>query len=694
LAVAGLAALALGAAAGHAWAKPRSDDDPAGDDSDDGGKPVKKKFRGKPGAKKKPAAKPAPKADADADDKPDGKDAKDAKPSDDGGGGGGGGASGSGGGGGGGDSDASGGADKADLSRSDDTDDGDDAAGARPRKAAADPGALQKQDLSGHDLGTAKKDNLFERDRFFVDKTDSEKTEKGTLVQGSLTSTSFVYHESGGTLAPPMGADATAVGAVPSASQFSRMFTDLRLQTDFRHIGASRWDARVDLRGRAVTTPDSTTGAGYVPPTTANTQSGLLGENELEVKELWLVRNGVRSDVFFGRQFVPDLGGLKIDGLRVDYASSAKFTLLGFGGLYPIRGSRSITTDYQALKSNAAADGTRSDAGWATGAAGFGAAYRTPDAYGSFGGVALVPLSSESPRIYGTSSGYWRYGTKLDLYHFVVLDVLGSNAVNAGFTNLSAGLNYKPDQRLRATLSVNRVDTETLNVQAQAFLNNPDSGANVVQNEAYVQRIATNEARGSLSAGLGELQRFEITAAVAYRYRGDVTLSAPPQAAMGGAATPSATFTLPAAQSVELYGAITDRRSIKDLRLGIDGSQIYGVGSSTYQHTSSLSLRASAARELGNGHGEWEAEVSYNTTKDDSVGKVCSAGDLTTCFGAANSTIVSVGGNLYYRFNRDWFAMGSLFINRTEIQHVDMTTTASDPAVLGITGFLRIAYRF
>lgn len=556
-----------------------------------------------------------------------------------------------------------------------------------------DDGALQKQDLNGHDLGTSKKDNAFERGRFFVDKVDSDKTAQGTLVQGSLTSTSFGYHESGGTLTAPAGTAAGVVGSVPSASGFNRLFTDLRLQTDFRHIATSRWDARVDVRGRMVNDPGTTT-PGFTPSTRTSSQSGFLGKNELEIKELWLVRNGARSDVFFGRQFVPDLGGVKIDGLRVDYASSAKFTLLGFGGLYPIRGSRSIDTDYQPLLSNPAANGTRDPAGRFTGAGGFGAAYRTLDAYGSFGGVVLAPLSSESPRIFGTSTGYWRYGAKLDFYHFVVLDVLGSNAVNAGLTNLSAGVNWKPDQRLRGTLSFNRVDTETLNVQAQAFLSNPDPNANVIQNEAYIQRIATNEGRASLSAGLGELQRFQITAAVAYRYRGAVTLTAPAQLDAAGNPVMANTFPLPAAQSVEVYGAITDRRSIKDLRLGVDGSRIFGVGSSTYQRTSSTTLRASAAHDLGDGRGEWEAEVAYNSTKDDSAGKTCSVTDLITCSGAAQSSILSFGGNVYYRFNRDWFAMGSLFLNHTSITHVEMMTSVADPAVIGLTGFLRIAYRF
>jgi hypothetical protein len=554
----------------------------------------------------------------------------------------------------------------------------------KKKKAESDGGGeLQKQDLNGHDLGTTKKENVFERDRFFVDKTDTSKTEKGTLVQGSLTSTSFGYHESGGTITP-------AAAAIPSASQFNRLFTDLRLQTDLRHLSAGRWDARVDVRGRIVSDPGSVTGSGFVPASNSTVQSGFLGKNELEIKELWLLRNGARSDLFFGRQFIPDLGGVKIDGLRVDYASSAKFTLLGFGGLYPIRSSRSITSDYTRLKSNPDAQGNRSSAGRFTGAAGFGAAYRTLDAYGSFGGVALVPLSSESPRVFGTSTGYWRYGTKLDFYHLAVVDLVGSNAVNTGLTNLSLGVNYKPDQRLRATFSFNRIDTETLNVQAQAFLLNPDPGINVVQNEAYLQRIATNQARASLSAGLGELQRFEVTAAAGYRRRGDIVLSAPPQM-MG--LPPATTTLLAAAQSLEIYGAATDRRSFKQLRLGIDGARVFGVGSATYQRTTSLSLRAFASHELGNGHGEWEAEVAYSNSKDDNAGVNC-IGDIKSCFGASKSSVFSLGGSLFYRINRDWFVMVSAFLNRTSITHVDATASTDDPAVTGISGFLRAAYRF
>jgi hypothetical protein len=70
---------------------------------------------------------------------------------------------------------------------SDDDDDGDEDEG------TDEDGLRQKQNLSGRDEGTDKKPSSFEKDRFFVDKVDTEATEKGTLIQGSLSSSSFLY---------------------------------------------------------------------------------------------------------------------------------------------------------------------------------------------------------------------------------------------------------------------------------------------------------------------------------------------------------------------------------------------------------------------------------------------------------------------------------------------------------------------
>ena len=541
-----------------------------------------------------------------------------------------------------------------------------------------------KQDLTGHDLGSHKKANEFERDRFFVDKIDTKDTRNGTLVQGSITSTSFAYSESGGSYGSMIPGS--------NASSFSRLFTDLRLQTDFRHISASAWEARVDARLRFVDTPSPTSDL-FNPATPTHVQSGLTGQNEYELRELWLIRNGVRTDVIIGRQFIADLAAVKIDGVRIDYAQSKEFTLLGFGGLYPLRGSRSLTTDYVDLK-----DSSGKSVGQFVGAAGFGAAYRTDLAYGSFGGVVLDPVQGgETPRVFATANGYWRFGPTLDLYHYVILDLVRSSGPTSlgggstGITNLSLGANFKPTQRLRATASLNRVDTDTLNLQANAFLTQPGAATNVINNEVFFARLATTQVRGSVSAGLGELQRFEITMALAYRDRPAFSLTSPDGTSILAA--------IPDATSVEVYGSITDRRSIYDMRLGADFVRTYAVGSSTsttaFSRSEVLAVRAFAARDLDSGKGEWDGEITYATTKDSNIGTTCmsvtTATDLANCYGGSNGTILSAGGTFYYRFNSDWFGIVSAYLSETTLARAGMP---ADPAILGLTGFLRLAYRY
>ena len=536
---------------------------------------------------------------------------------------------------------------------------------------------MVKQDLNGHDLGARKRTTQFEKDRFFVDKSDTDKTEKGTLVQGSLTSSSFLFHESGGAL---LATNAMA-GALNSGD--SRMFTDLRLQTDFRHISGGRWDARIDGRIRFVNSgaTDDQTGTGMTGPTT-NIQSGLLGQNEYDLRELWLIRNGERTDVTIGRQYVLDLAALKIDGLRVDYASSPQLTYLGFAGLLPFRGSRSLTTDYIDLKNPT--DGT--PAGQFIGTGGFGAAYRTSTAYGAFGGVAEVPLQAEQPRVFGTANGYWRVNPKLDIYHYALIDLVSS--YGSQLTNLTGGINYKPTQRLRMTASYNRVDTETLNIQAGAYLDTPTTNP-TVQNETFVARLATNEARGSVSAGLGDLERFEVTVAAAYRSRPGFTLT--PVVAGGGTAPPPITLT--AARGYEVYGSFIDRHSFGDSRIGVDAVETFSYGNVAFQRDEVFAFRAFISRELTSGKGEWEAEVSYATTKDtNNGGTACDSTNLNTCYGETNGTVISAGGSLYYRLNRDWFLIGQAYLSQTTLKQA--TGTMDDPSILGLSGYFRIAYRF
>ena len=597
--------------------------------------------------------------------------------------------------------------DATDKKSGDDDDAGDDdddsapkqrgaAATAKPSGATTDPDAeMQKQDLTGHDLGTQKHPQPYEKDRFFVDKVDTDATEDRTLIQGSVTFSALGYFEKGG---PYGNAGATnTVGNDTTAP--ATYWGDLRLQTDFRHIDGGRWDGRVDFRARFVDTPDNDVqgpdAAANVISTQPNyVQSGYLGQNEYDLRELWLVRNGVRTDLTLGRQFIADLGAIKIDGVRFDYASSPKLTYLGFVGLYPQRGSRSLTTDYEEWKTP---DGQ--DAGRFVGAAGFGGAYRTQQAYGAVGAVAMEGFSGDESRLFVTSQGYWRINPQLDFYHFALIDILTtgdatitttSPSYGPELTNLSAGLNYKPNAALRLTASFNRVDTDTLNIQAASFFTNVNpttiSSPGYVLNEIYINRLASNEARASISAALGHNQRFELTAALSYKERPDFTLT--PTVGTGPAAVG---IPVAAAQSVEIYGSVTDRHSIANLRLGIDGVQTITVGSVAYERSEVFALRGFAGRELASGNGEWEAELSYASTQDVAGGDTCT--NVAVCFGASSASVLSLGGTFYYRITRNWFTVDSAYVERTAIKTTQPTTT-SDAPIDGLTLFGRIAYRF
>jgi hypothetical protein len=496
--------------------------------------------------------------------------------------------------------------------------------------------------------------NVFEKERFFIDKIDSESTEDSTLFQGNLTSSTLLYSESGGTLKGSAG----QAGA-GSNSPFSRMFSDLRLQLDARHIRGGRWQARFDVRGRVTNDPADRSATSVSDNT--RVQAGFTGDNEAEIKELWITRPGDRIDVFLGRQFVPDLGAVKIDGLRLDYAKSDRVTLLGFVGAYPVRGSRSIDTDYPVLRRNDGSDLGRTPPI----AAGAGAAYRTALSYGSFGAGTVAPLKAERPRIFLTASGYTRNSSTLDLYHLALVDVVSESgfAVN----NLSGGVNFRPSPALHLTASVNHVDTETLNVQAKAFLETPDAIG--VRNDTAVRRVSSTQIRGGVSVALGQLQQLEVSVGLAGRYR--------PEVDVGGAKFQEAT-------SIDVTGQIVHRNLLSS-RIGADFIRSFSLGD-VAARSLFLTYRGFLSREFRQGRGSWEAEVAYSSTKDDNV--------MGLLLGTSATKTVSFAGNVYYRLRTSLFVMGSAAVGRLQLDTLEGTTVLEDPAVLSLTGYFRLGYRF
>lgn len=509
--------------------------------------------------------------------------------------------------------------------------------------------------------------NLFEKDRFFIDKIDTADTEEATLFQGNLTSSTFFYSESSERAKGSAGGGTmTGAGDTTTGSKFSRLFTDLRAQLDARHIRGGRWQARADARFRLATNPADVSSTNRAD---TKTQSGLTGENEVDLRELWITRPGDRYDVFIGRQFVPDLGAIKIDGVRVDYAKSDRVTLLGYAGAYPLRGSRSVSTDYPVLEKS---DGTKLGRTPPI-AAGAGAAYRTAMSYGSFGAGTVAPLKDETPRVYVTSTGYLRSSPRLDVYHFALIDLVGEGGF--ALNNLSGGVNYRPVPALRVTASLNHVDTETLNVQAQVFLEPNDTS--IIRNDAAVRRISSTQAQAGLSVALGRLQQLEGSVIVAYRMRPDVTVPN----GMGS-------FTFKASTSVDVGWQVVHRNLLRT-RVGADGVRAYSVGDASSRATY-LAFRAFASREFKQGRGNWEAEVGYSTARDDGML------EGTLSFGRSKIKTLSAGATVYYRVGAAWFVMGSGSLGRLSLASKPVLTEASveDPPVTQLSGFLRAAYRF
>jgi len=520
---------------------------------------------------------------------------------------------------------------------------------------------------------TARAQTMSDDDRFFVDKSDDGKEDQ-TLWQGSLTSTSFLHRETAG-LTQLGGADVENAGPL-------RWFTDLRTQLDAHHISGKTWDFRLDARARLINDlGDRNGGVGDAEP-----QSGSFSGNEYEIRDFYIVRGTTRTDLYVGRQTVLDVAGLKIDGVRLDYAKSERWTYLGFAGLYPVRGSRSVTTDYPK-----AVDPTLMETGArvmpVTG--GLGAAYRTQSTYGAIGAATIVPLADdvatgtlEEPRAFLTSNGYFRQSSQLDIFHYLVLDVAG--AAGLALTNGTAGINWRPQPRLHVNANVNHLDTETLQVQAQTALEDPDlRDVGVVQNNVTVQRISSDNARLAISAALGQTLRWEVTAAGAVRQRPEIALTAD---------TGGTNQIIPQARSGEVFFQAVDRRFYGGLRLAGSFVRIFGIGTNAARSESQI-VRATANRDVGDGRGEWEVSAAYQSSNDENR-EICTITDLTTCYGSSRVRTISASGTGFYRLSRDWLAMGTIDLARQQLTTLDGATMVENPAILSTTFFVRLAYRF
>jgi hypothetical protein len=531
-------------------------------------------------------------------------------------------------------------------------------------------------------------------DRFFAPTPADEDDTQSTTYDGSLTSTTFYYRETGENAPSPATGGATPY----SASPVDRLFTDLRGQFDADHIAGTKFDFRADMRGRYTTSYTLPASPAAADGREVPFQSGTFAGEELELRELHVRRDGDSTDVTIGRQYSLELAATRFDGVKIE-PSGEHWKFILFGGLYPSRISRDIRDDYPRIPDvdpDMSLDQPGDPIMPVTG--GTGTAYRYQSAYGAIGVVGILPLENdletgeaEKPRVFATSNGYWRQSGAVDFYHYIVADATGAGG--AGLTNLTLGVNLQPTPRLRAYASVNRIDTETLNVLAQTKLEDRDplpvnkmtpNPGSAVQNNLEVQRIAQDSVRLGVSANFAT--RFEVSTSGTLRRRGELRVES-----VDG----EGELVFPAAQAADVTFSLVDRKSFGGTRTGLSATSSFGVGSANLYRSKAIVARADISKELAEGRAELEADVTYLNSTDDNRGTACNLGQVETCYGAAQVQSITGGALAFYRFSRTWFLITSANVGAQMSKAASVSGSPVNQPTIITSGFLlRLAYRF
>ena len=269
---------------------------------------------------------------------------------------------------------------------------------------------------------------------------------------------------------------------------------------------------------------NSATPATAVTPRPRAESPVFTGQNQYDLRELWPIRNGERTDVSIGRQFILDLAAVKIDGLRVDYAGPQQAARSSVSGACTVARLALGPTDYVDAQ-----EGPRHvPAGGSSARPGSAARTGRSAATARSAGSRSSPSAAESAAHFRTANGYWREGPKLDLYHFAIIDLIGNVVRRAGHARLLGRREHKPTTACgspRATIGSTPIRSTSR--PTRTCRSRPDTNVSVVQNEVlHPSGSSTNEAawqhlgRPRAAAALLSLT------AVTFRYRPDVALIA------------------------------------------------------------------------------------------------------------------------------------------------------------------------
>ena len=477
-----------------------------------------------------------------------------------------------------------------------------------------------------------------------------------------ITLSTFLFRET--------GADAPALvdqgAALQNASPVRRYFGDLRAELS---AGGLVLDARIR----------QTTSERY--------QAGASGGGEYDIRTLDYRLGSATTFVTIGRQFVEPVGATRIDGIAVTHKLTGGIAAMLFGGAFPELGSRSLDTDYVRLRNADGRDGSL----LVPIAGGLGVAYQTPSYHGDLGATAVhvaqdAPgaTAAEKSRVFTTSSGYWRIGAPVEIYHFALLDVAGDRGVN--LTNGSVGIDARPGSAVQLTASVHHVSTDILQIAARNLLSDPDPSAiGVVQNNVAVLHISQDVARAAASLSLAD-QRFELSASGIVHRRPAVSVAL---------ADGSGAALFPEARSADATLAILDRHSLGGLRTQLSASLTYPMGGGAGNRARGTLARLSASRTFAHERGQIEADVMAERFRDvdSSTGMCMTSLDAFACYGTSTTIAAQAGALASWRIGREWLLVADGHAGYRDVRSTSIAGPFAWPKVYSITSFIRLQWR-
>jgi hypothetical protein len=293
--------------------------------------------------------------------------------------------------------------------------------------------------------------------------------------------------------------------------------------------------------------------------------------------------------------------------------------------------------------------------------------------------------AAERSRVMATSSGYWRFGAPLDVYHFAQLDLAGAGG--AGLVNGSLGIDARPVAGLQLTASIHHVATDVLQIAARNLLSDPDPSAiGIVQNNLAVIRISQDVARAALSVALLD-QRFELSASAGLHRRPEVSVAL---------ADGSGAVVFPESRSADASFSILDRRSVAGVRAQLSATLTEPVGGGTASRTRGTVVRLAVSRGFAEQRGQIEADVMAERFRDvdGSAGMCMTSLDAFACYGTSTTAAAQAGVLASWRVGREWLVLADVHAGYRDVHSTSMAGPVTWPTVTSLTSFVRVQWRF